>query len=82
MLKEKLKLLRARLRWWNKFMFEQIELKVKEDVLELNRIDNIAAQSDSTSRVEGSKEREKVVNKVWECIHYKESIISQKSRNR
>lgn len=26
--------------------------------------------------------REQVINKMWECIHYKEIILRQKSRNR
>lgn len=44
-LKEKLKQLRDRMRWWNKNMFGKIELKIEEVVIDLNRVDNSITQS-------------------------------------
>lgn len=37
-IKEKLKLLRERLRWWNKIIFGWIDLEVEDEVEELSKI--------------------------------------------
>lgn len=68
-LKEKLKMLRVRLRWRNKEVFGWVDLKVVDIMEKLNKINNIASG-------EGGRLRREESNRVWECVHYRESMLS------
>lgn len=74
--KEKLKLLKEKLRWWNKEVFGYVDLSIEKTVAEMNELDELAC---NTSQVIPSN-RKALSTQFWKQIHLKESLIKQKSR--
>lgn len=52
MIKEKLNILRDKLRWWNKKLFRWIDLKVDEDVKQLNEYDELLGVNNDEMNIE------------------------------
>lgn len=77
-LKEKLKMLKERLRWWNKEVFGVIDLKIDKTVEEIHLLDNIVAEGAQID-VDG---RKYLSVKFWNQIHAKESLLAQKLRSK
>ncbi|XP_058757340.1 uncharacterized protein LOC131630577 [Vicia villosa] len=79
-LKEKLKRLRERLRWWNRNVFGWVDMKFDEDVEEINVLED----DDIVVTTQLSKEMEersrKLQESIWRNLNHKESILKQKSR--
>lgn len=78
MLKEKLKLFKAKLKQWNKEVFGDINRKQSEIVEKLNSLELKA-------EVEDLDHNELVLKKAlgadfWRVAHMKESLLRQKSR--
>lgn len=76
-LKEKLKSLKERLRWWNNTIFGWIDLQVENNTEELNKMETDLEKEVNQTNEE---EREKVKNMyelLWSNLHYKESMLRQ-----
>lgn len=78
MLKEKKKLLKEKLKWWNKEVFGIIDLKIDKIVEDINALDNIVAEGGQID-VEG---RKLLSVQFWNHLHARESLLLQKSRAR
>ncbi|MCH80924.1 LINE-1 reverse transcriptase like [Trifolium medium] len=76
-LKEKLKILKENLKVWNREVFGILDLNINKTVKELNEVEDLVANGIGDSFILKSKELDK---KFWEQIHYKESLLHQKSR--
>ncbi|PNY11621.1 cysteine-rich receptor-like protein kinase, partial [Trifolium pratense] len=76
-IKEKLKRLKEELRGWNREIFGILDLNIEKMVKELNEVEEIVG-TDGENLVVGDKTG--VNRKFWEQLHYKESLIKQKSR--
>jgi hypothetical protein len=78
-LKEKFKLLRECLRKWNRDVFGIIDLNIDKTVNDLNEIESFLEEDNGeavlTRRVELNKE-------FWSQLHFKESLLKQKSRDK
>lgn len=77
--KEKMKMLKEKLRVWNKEVFGVVDLNIEEDVKELNNLDQMLIEHWDEATV--SKRKEVSVS-FWKQIRLKESILHQKSRAR
>lgn len=81
-LKEKFKLLRDRLRWWNSNIFGWVDLKIEEDVEAMNKAEEYMLQQNvQVSEVEMEARRENQIA-IWKNLHLKESLLLRKSRYR
>jgi hypothetical protein len=78
-LKEKLKRLKESLKKWNHEVFGLLDLNIDNTVKELNAIEEQLTNEDGDSTILNSKEK---VKEFWEQIHFKESLLQQKSRLR
>lgn len=78
-IKEKLKLLKDKLRVWNKEVFGVVDLNIDKEVNELNSLDSILIENWDELVVAKRKE---VTSKFWKDIRIKESMLFQKSRAR
>jgi hypothetical protein len=78
-IKEKLKRLKEALRTWNREVFGVLDLDIDKTVKEMNEIEEQIANGVSDSSNLNSKEKVKL---FWEQIHYKESLLHQKSRTK
>ncbi|PNX74944.1 cysteine-rich receptor-like protein kinase, partial [Trifolium pratense] len=77
--KEKLKLLKECLKSWNKEVFGILDLNIDKTVQELNEVEGLLAGEDVVMDLV----RKDVLNKeFWQQLHYKESMLKQKSRIR
>ncbi|XP_058741064.1 uncharacterized protein LOC131613407 [Vicia villosa] len=74
-LKEKLRLLKNKLRWWNTTVFGKINLELEEGVKEINAIDN----HPSNEEVE-SGDRWRANRKFWTNLKIRENMLIQKAR--
>ncbi|XP_058776931.1 uncharacterized protein LOC131651277 [Vicia villosa] len=80
-LKEKIKRLRERLCWWNLNVFGWLDLRIEEDVEELNKLEEELVVS--TIQGEDSNHiRKDLQTNIWKNLHYKESVLKQKARVR
>lgn len=50
-LKEKLRLLKVRLKWWNINIFGKIDLGMEEGVREMNEFDNLASDIEVEAKI-------------------------------
>lgn len=78
-LKEKLKLLKERLKRGNKEVFGTLDLKTENLVNDLNEFDKLAAEGNSLLDVTKRKE---ISSLFWKNLHFKERLLKQKSRVR
>lgn len=77
-LKDKMKVLKEKLRWWNKEAFGEVDLKIDETVLGLNSLDELVANGGDPDM----EQRKLLSSQFWDLIHKKESILPQKSRTK
>lgn len=75
-LKEKMKMLKERLKWWNKEVFGIIDLKIDKTIEEINALDNIVVAGGQID-VDG---RKLLFAQFWNQLHARESLLLQKSR--
>ncbi|XP_045791747.1 uncharacterized protein LOC123886474 [Trifolium pratense] len=76
-IKEKLKKLKEELRGWNREVFGILDLNIEKTVTELNEAEALSISDGSNSLI---SDKSAINKKFWEQIHYKESLIKQKSR--
>lgn len=77
-LKQKLKLLKEKLQWWNEEVFGMVDLRIDESVLGLNSLDELVANGGVPKL-----EQRRVLNaQFWNLLHKKESNLLQKSRTK
>jgi hypothetical protein len=78
-LKEKFRLLKDCLRKWNKEVFGILDLNIENTVKEINDIEGLLGGDEEDSEII----RRNCLNKdFWSQIHFKESLLKQKSRTR
>lgn len=75
-LKYNLKHLKGKLRIWNMETFRYLGLEVEKAVLKLNLLDLKVWEVSHSSAVD----RAQMSRKVWESMHFKKSILRQKSK--
>ncbi|XP_058784985.1 uncharacterized protein LOC131659881 [Vicia villosa] len=76
-LKEKFRLIKERLKWWEKNIFGKIDLEIEENVKELNKWDDreVWEEEIHLNKVKASKN-------IWFNLKLKENMLIQKSRMR
>ncbi|XP_058741846.1 uncharacterized protein LOC131614250 [Vicia villosa] len=79
-LKEKFRILKERLKWWNEEVFGRIDLEVEEEVANLNRWDSLLEEADDEGRDEIVRGRKETSSRFWLNLRIKENMILQKSR--
>ncbi|XP_058775034.1 uncharacterized protein LOC131649281 [Vicia villosa] len=79
-LKEKFRILKGRLKWWNKEVFGRIDLEIEEEVSELNRWDSLLKEALDEERENIVKVRKEVCSRFWLNLRIKENMVTQKSR--
>lgn len=77
---EKLKRLKARLRWWNKEIFGWVDRSVETHVINLNALDNLLIDNHGGSIGRLVEERSKCVENLWNKMELKEGMLRHKSR--
>lgn len=75
-IKEKLKLLKGRLRWWNKEVFGYKDLQIERIVKDLNALEEVATSGGPSNEAK----RKLLCADFWKELIVKESLIAQKSR--
>lgn len=81
-LKEKLRLLKEKLRWWNKEVFGKVDLEVEEGVRDLNAADYSLERDRDISCDAIVAKRKEASNRFWRNLRIKENMLVQKSRVR
>ncbi|PNX80406.1 cysteine-rich receptor-like protein kinase, partial [Trifolium pratense] len=76
-LKEKLKKLKEKLKVWNREVFGILDLNIDKTVKDLNDAEDLMARGATCMNIANTKE---LTKKFWEQLHYKESLLKQKSR--
>lgn len=76
-LKEKFKLLRERLRWWNKNVFGWVDLKIEERVNTLNDTEVGMERDPGKILVSNLLKRNVVQEDIWNNLHLKESMLKK-----
>jgi hypothetical protein len=76
-LKEKFRLLKERLKLWNKEVFGFLDLNIEKTVKELNDFEGLLGGDDPDSLL---TIREGLNRDFWRQLHHKESLLKQKSR--
>src|ERR1044072_2046451 len=79
-LKEKLKLLKEKLKVWNKEIFGDLNLKRKDLIARLNELDKQV--EDGGPNDENSKQRKEVSAELWSVARFHESLLRQKFRTK
>ncbi|XP_058721686.1 uncharacterized protein LOC131593278 [Vicia villosa] len=79
-LKEKLRLLKERLRWWNKEEFGKIDLEVEEGVRDINLGDDRLELETEDLHLGILKDRKEATSRFWSKFRIKENMLVQKSR--
>ncbi|XP_058746296.1 uncharacterized protein LOC131619189 [Vicia villosa] len=74
-LKEKFRLIKDSLRWWNKTVFGKYDLEMEEGVRELNEADESDVMGDEIQLV-----KTKASGRFWLNLKIKENMLIQKSR--
>lgn len=74
-LKEKLRLLKDRLKWWNINVFGKIYLELEEWVREMNVLDDLGSDEEVLK-----EEKNKASKKFWLNLKIKENMIIQRAR--
>ncbi|PNX98293.1 cysteine-rich receptor-like protein kinase [Trifolium pratense] len=76
-LKEKLKSLKEALKGWNKEVFGVLDMNIESTVKELNEVEGLMASDELVSDI---VDRGGLQKRFWEQLHYKESLLKQKSK--
>ena len=79
-LKEKLRLLKERLRWWNKTVFSKLDLEVEEKVRAINFGDDCLEEEVVENHYDIMKNRKEASSIFWLNLRIKENMLVQKSK--
>ncbi|XP_058767944.1 uncharacterized protein LOC131641660 [Vicia villosa] len=79
-LKEKLRLLKGKLIWWNKKVFGKIDLEVEEGVRDINYGDVLLGEAEEYIQLEILKNRKEATGRFQTKLRIKENMFLQKSR--
>ncbi|XP_058784431.1 uncharacterized protein LOC131659235 [Vicia villosa] len=79
-LKEKLRLLKEKHKWWNKEVFGRIELEMGDGVREMNLADENLMEDDYANFDENMCLRREPCGRFWKNLRLKENMLLQKSR--
>lgn len=74
-LKEKLKLLKGRLKWWNKEVFRWLTLKIEDSISELNVQNDFLIRSGTNPCAKSVIIRDSTNREVWRNLNLKESLL-------
>ncbi|XP_058754723.1 uncharacterized protein LOC131627880 [Vicia villosa] len=74
-LKENIKHLRERLRWWNQRVFGWLDLRIEEDVEKLNELEEEHVSNTIQGNDEAYSRRKDIQHNIWKNLHYKESVL-------
>ncbi|XP_058759850.1 uncharacterized protein LOC131633146 [Vicia villosa] len=77
---EKLKVLKERIRWWNKTVYGWIDLNIGTVEEELHHLDNLFVHFAGTAPDEVTTKRSKEMAIFWDNINKKEGLLGLKSR--
>ncbi|XP_058758041.1 uncharacterized protein LOC131631265 [Vicia villosa] len=81
-LKEKLRILKDKLKAWNKEVFGKIELELEECVCNINKEDDKLDSDSSPSFIDNLDLRKEASGNFWKNLRIKENMIIQKSRSK
>ncbi|XP_058741336.1 uncharacterized protein LOC131613705 [Vicia villosa] len=81
-LKEKLRLLKEKLRVWNREVFGRYYLEVEEGVSDLNVVDGRLEVDSEDLLVENLEKRKEATSRIWRNLIIKENMLLQKARLR
>lgn len=81
-LKEKLRLLKDKLRRWNKEVFGKIDLETEEGVRDMNIAYERLVSDSNSSFTNNLVLRKEATSKFWRNLRIKENMLLQKSRLR
>ncbi|XP_058784579.1 uncharacterized protein LOC131659399 [Vicia villosa] len=79
-LKEKLRILKERLRWWNKYVFGKINLEVEENVKAINFGDEFLEVEGVDNLPAIVLDRNEANGRFWLYLRIKENMLAQKSK--
>lgn len=77
-LQGEIKASKVELRTWNREVFSFVDLNIEKIVEEINSLDEVAASSD----VRDNSRRKELTGQFWQQLHFKESLLRQKSRSK
>lgn len=78
-LKEKLKLLKVRLRWWNLEVYGWMDLQLEKVVQKINHLEDKWPKGIVTNYVEELKLQKMLSNSFWDLLLRRESFLRQKT---
>ncbi|XP_058753015.1 uncharacterized protein LOC131626202 [Vicia villosa] len=78
-LKQKLFLLKGRLKWWNKEVFGKMDLEIQEEVNEINQRDLLLEVEAEESHPEIVTKRKEATSRFWRNLRIKENMLAQKA---
>ncbi|XP_058763699.1 uncharacterized protein LOC131637125 [Vicia villosa] len=78
-LKQKLFLLKGRLKWWNKEVFGKKDLEIQEEVNEINHRDLLLEVEAEESHPEIVTKRKEATRRFWRNLRIKENMLAQKA---
>lgn len=78
MLKEKMKILKGKLKTWNNKVFKFLDLEVEKVILSLNALDSKMGEPSQQVTYVFIDERSHTYRRVWESMHFKEIILHKK----
>ncbi|XP_058749036.1 uncharacterized protein LOC131621996 [Vicia villosa] len=81
-LKEKLRLLKFKLKWWNMEVFGRHDLEVDEGVRNINMEDDRVEEADGNLLLGVVEKRREATSRFWRNLRIKENMLLQKSRLR
>ncbi|XP_058746998.1 uncharacterized protein LOC131619984 [Vicia villosa] len=77
-LKEKLRVLKEKLKWWNKNMFGKINLEVEENVRDINYGDDFLEVEEEDNLSAILFDRKEATSRFWLNLRIKENMLAQK----
>ncbi|XP_058740918.1 uncharacterized protein LOC131613249 [Vicia villosa] len=76
-LKQKLNLLKGRLKWWNKEVFSRVDLDIQEEVRDINLGDDLLEAEDI--QPDTVFNRKEATSRFWTKLRIKENMLVQKA---
>lgn len=81
-MKEKLKLLKDRLKWWNKEVYGWVAIQLEESVKEFNKVEAIVDDKENEGNLKWIEKRKSLNLYFWNNLQRKENLIRKKSRQK
>ncbi|XP_058783306.1 uncharacterized protein LOC131657982 [Vicia villosa] len=78
-LKQKLLLLKGRIKWWNKEVFGRIDLEIQEEVREINCRDDLLELDGEDFNPDTLIRRKEATSRFWMKLRIKENMLVQKA---